>query len=449
MDRFWLLSVKISFQSMAFSTICIIIIINEAHAVDVLDYFDRECSSQYQPYAPNSTFETSLQTLLGSLIASTPSTGFNSTVVGDNDDRVYGHAMCRGDINSTACRGCLETAANGIVYLCNRTLEAIIWYELCQIQYSFKNFSVMVFTGKYSNPSYFRKNASDPDRLRSHWKYMMTNISEGAAVNSSLRMFATGEVSMSASRAVYGLVQCTRDISSHDCTTCLASAVGDLETCCGSTEGGTVMSINCNARFELFEFYSGPPTFMLTYNYSNGSKWKTWMTAVLALVIGFLVSVLVGCSAVLYRRRRNGQLDAEIAQSELFHGFAAPMEVRMTEEGDLVSSDELPFMDLALVMAATDNFSTANKLGQGGFGAVYKGVLPDGKEIAVKRLSKRTWQGLKEFQNEVTLIGRLKHRNLVRLLGWGMEGDEKLLIYEFMPNRSLDLFIFGPSQIEL
>ncbi|KAI9125047.1 hypothetical protein K1719_003663 [Acacia pycnantha] len=95
---------------------------------------------------------------------------------------------------------------------------------------------------------------------------------------------------------------------------------------------------------------------------------------------------------------------------------------------------------------ATNNFSMQNKLGQGGFGPVYKGKLAGGKEIAVKRLSRSSGQGLVEFKNELILIAKLQHMNLVRLLGCCVHNEEKLLIYEYMPNKSLDSFLFDPSK---
>lgn len=110
------------------------------------------------------------------------------------------------------------------------------------------------------------------------------------------------------------------------------------------------------------------------------------------------------------------------------------------------SSSDLPLVDLASIHAATNNFAKANKLGEGGFGPVYRGVLSGGSEIAVKRLSARSRQGAAEFRNEVELIAKLQHRNLVRLLGWCAERDEKLLVYEYLPNRSLDAFLFDASK---
>nr|KJB13502.1 hypothetical protein B456_002G078600 [Gossypium raimondii] len=110
---------------------------------------------------------------------------------------------------------------------------------------------------------------------------------------------------------------------------------------------------------------------------------------------------------------------------------------------------ELPAFDFATVAMATNNFSGNNILGQGGFGPVYKGTLIEGQEIAVKRLSKNSGQGLEEFKNEVTLISKLQHRNLVKLFGCCVRKDEKILIYEYMPNKSLDYFIFDQTRSKL
>ncbi|CAL5405723.1 unnamed protein product [Camellia sinensis] len=110
---------------------------------------------------------------------------------------------------------------------------------------------------------------------------------------------------------------------------------------------------------------------------------------------------------------------------------------------------QLPLFDFATIVNATDNFSINNKLGEGGFGPVYKGELKGGQEIAVKRLSRNSSQGLDEFKNEVSYIAKLQHRNLVKLLGCCIQGEEKMLIYEYMPNKSLDYFIFDQTQSTL
>ncbi|XP_052110936.1 receptor-like serine/threonine-protein kinase SD1-8 isoform X12 [Arachis duranensis] len=107
---------------------------------------------------------------------------------------------------------------------------------------------------------------------------------------------------------------------------------------------------------------------------------------------------------------------------------------------------ELPLFDCDTLTMATNNFSQDNKLGEGGFGSVYMGRLIEGQKIAVKRLSKYSGQGIEEFKNEVKLIVKLQHRNLVRLLGCCIENDEKMLVYEYMENRGLDSILFDKSE---
>ncbi|XP_073148423.1 G-type lectin S-receptor-like serine/threonine-protein kinase At4g27290 [Henckelia pumila] len=110
---------------------------------------------------------------------------------------------------------------------------------------------------------------------------------------------------------------------------------------------------------------------------------------------------------------------------------------------------ELPLFKLATILKATNCFSIENKLGEGGFGPVYKGILEGGEEIAVKCLSRTSTQGIDEFKNEVICIAKLQHRNLVRLLGCCIQKDEYMLIYEYMPNKSLDLILFDETTGDL
>ncbi|TQD76944.1 hypothetical protein C1H46_037520 [Malus baccata] len=136
----------------------------------------------------------------------------------------------------------------------------------------------------------------------------------------------------------------------------------------------------------------------------------------------------------------------------LFLGFTCFLSLiiqkkRRKKSGSTSPKDlELPLFDFEEIATATNNFSFRNKLGEGGFGPVYKGSLRQDELIAVKRLSKDSGQGIEEFKNEVTMIANLQHWNLVKLLGCCIEGEERMLIYEYLPNKSLDCFIFDQNQ---
>ncbi|KAG7589243.1 Bulb-type lectin domain [Arabidopsis suecica] len=117
---------------------------------------------------------------------------------------------------------------------------------------------------------------------------------------------------------------------------------------------------------------------------------------------------------------------------------------RRHKRSERKSNNELLIFSFESVVLATDDFSDENKLGEGGFGPVYKGKLIDGEEVAIKRLSLASGKGLVEFKNEAMLIAKLQHTNLVQVLGCCVEKDEKMLIYEYMHNKSLDYFLFDP-----
>ncbi|XP_010254131.1 PREDICTED: G-type lectin S-receptor-like serine/threonine-protein kinase CES101 isoform X2 [Nelumbo nucifera] len=188
----------------------------------------------------------------------------------------------------------------------------------------------------------------------------------------------------------------------------------------------------------------------ITARINRKKKWWIWIT--IAVVAGATILVL-GLLYCLRMRLKSKEKEESQEMSLLKLGTKlSPSEELLNSnylENDGTNDHELKIFSLASIRVATDDFSLANKLGQGGFGPVYKGKLPEGQEIAVKRLSRLSGQGVEEFKNELGLIAKLQHTNLVRLLGCCIEGEEKMLIYEYMPNKSLDSFLFDPTKREL
>ncbi|KAJ4703326.1 Receptor protein kinase [Melia azedarach] len=174
--------------------------------------------------------------------------------------------------------------------------------------------------------------------------------------------------------------------------------------------------------------------------------------AIFVVPIVMEVPLLAACFYYTWRwhAKRKGKKKIQNFRSMLLAESAASLPYYKDSPNVKSSAEnghiDLVLFDLGTIIAATDNFSSSKKLGQGGFGPVYMGQLPNGLEIAVKRLSQNSGQGIAEFKNEVLLIAKLQHRNLVRLLGCCIEKDEKMLIYEFMPHKSLDYYIFDESR---
>ncbi|KAH0671924.1 hypothetical protein KY284_023011 [Solanum tuberosum] len=173
---------------------------------------------------------------------------------------------------------------------------------------------------------------------------------------------------------------------------------------------------------------------------SNQDQKQTSTKLKIAIPIGVIAALLIlSCfTYIYYRKRRNSKVKESTTKFHRQNTKGEGLELIDIQDDDI----EVPFFSFESILVATDDFSEQNKLGQGGFGPVYKGIFSGGREIALKRLSSHSGQGINEFKNEVMLIARLQHRNLVKLLGYCIQSSEKILLYEYMANKSLDTFIF-------
>ncbi|CAM0906161.1 unnamed protein product [Alopecurus aequalis] len=402
-------------------------------------------------YAANSTYQSNIGRLSRTLPrnASASPTLFSTGSVGSVPDIAYALALCRGDTNASACQACVTTAFQDAQQLCAFNKDSFVYYDACYLRFSNLNFLASTDNGNTIILENTKNVSSPVDVFDAAVQILLNATANYAAANSS-RQFATGEEGFDSSNpTIYGLVQCTPDMSPADCRSCLGGIITQMPQILSGRIGGRIIGVRCNFRYEVAPFFSGSPVLRLptptapapprapvnaTPTAIPGGKSGNKTVVVLAIVLPIVAAILVittVCICYLRRRRRRAASSRQPPYS--------------TNQEDIESIDSL-IIDLSTLRAATGNFAEANKLGEGGFGAVYKGDLPGGQEIAVKRLSKSSGQGMGELKNELVLVAKLQHKNLVRLVGVCLQEHEKLLVYEYMPNRSIDTILFDPER---
>ncbi|XP_068312705.1 cysteine-rich receptor-like protein kinase 29 isoform X2 [Pyrus communis] len=392
-----------------------------------------DCFDNKGNYTTGSTYQTNLNGILSNLFDANNGYGFYNSSLGENNDRVYAIGLCRLDIKKETCGSCLSGAANGLTNNCPNQKEAIGWLPDCMLRYSNRSIYGIMET----SPGFYAFNTKQVstglDAFNQGVVILFNGLRAKAARGGHLWKFASGNTTIpSANITIYGLAQCTPDLSEQSCIDCLEYAWGILGSYYNGSIGVRAVTPSCSLRYEDIPFVGDtnetpPPSAPLAPPPANttipGGKKSNASRTVIITVVTTVVSLVLIISICIYLRVK--KIKAKLGADEI------------------LDTEALQF-DLASIRTATNNFSEANKLGRGGFGTVYRGRLLNQEDIAVKRLSRDSAQGDVEFKNEVTLVAKLQHRNLVRLLGFCLEGNERLLIYEFVPNASLDHFIFDP-----
>ncbi|XP_062088355.1 cysteine-rich receptor-like protein kinase 10 [Humulus lupulus] len=430
-------------NTLLFLSSLLIISIGLSVGANVPTYLFHNCTNT-TTYTPNSIYRINLRNLLSSLASNASTSESHSTTAGDegSSSPVYGSFFCRGDVNTTACRDCVTFAVKDVVKWCPVQKETMIWYDECQLRYSNRSFFGTVYelprisllnTANVTNPNRFNLLVNTTTKLAA---------AEAAKGVPGGKKFATKEANVNGFQRLYTLAQCTPDLNASSCGTCLNDAIGRLPICCSGKLGGRVLFPSCNVRYEVYPFHNQnatapppattplpPPPPSTSSSKGTVFPWPGKRKISAPTILSIVVPI-AGAMLVLF------------ILGFFFLTKRAKKKYTLAKGGDDITTPESLQFDLATIEAAANKFSAEYKLGEGGFGEVYKGTLTNGQQIAVKRLSKGSGQGAEEFKNEVVVLAKLQHRNLVRLLGFCLEGEEKLLVYEFVPNKSLDSFLF-------
>ncbi|XP_071690982.1 cysteine-rich receptor-like protein kinase 2 [Rutidosis leptorrhynchoides] len=345
-----------------------------------------------------------------------------TALVGTGPDSNYGLAQCYNDLSTPDCILCYAEART-VLPSCFPNNGGRIYLDGCFMRV--QNYS---FYEEYTgvNDTYVCNNETRTSVLyQDTVKQAVSNAVMDASRSNEYFAREQMLVSGSVNESVYVLAECWRTLSPSSCSACLANASATISKCLPWSEG-RVLNTGCFMRYSDTNFLNPVPVIS-----SSGNKGK--IIAIVVSVVSSVVVLMVASMIFLYiwkyryvQKKRKGSYDAK-------------------KLAKMLNDTSLNFK-YSTVEKATENWDESNKLGQGGFGTVYKGFLKDGREIAVKRLFFNNRFRAADFYNEVNMISSVEHKNLVRLLGCSCSGPESILVYEYLPNMSLDRFIFDATK---
>ncbi|KAH9323423.1 hypothetical protein KI387_018062, partial [Taxus chinensis] len=380
--------------------------------------------------ATNATvFQQNLNATLSSLLRAVAVSGFATEEQVTGTDPVYGLAQCRQDKNSSDCVACI-TAAEKQIRNCSNVSGGRTIYDGCFLRYESNSFYTQSTAPGDAQICGDVKIGIDPNSFSATSRSLISDLCVAAPKTDNFFAAQARKEGTSTNRTIYGLASCLRSLSEEGCRDCLSIAQTNIGNCLAQSEGRAI-DAGCYLRYATYSFFPANATTDLAQFLSTGSKVRSTLWIIIG-VVGGVILIAVLTSTFIFRRHVLGY-------------FRRPHQNKVNTEGATELRGPVDF-DFKILRNATNNFDTANKLGEGGFGQVFKGTLKNGKVVAVKKLTLgQSARAVSEFESEVKLISNVHHRNLVRLLGCCNQGSDRLLVYEYMPNSSLDRILFGVS----
>ncbi|KAL6615392.1 hypothetical protein ACP70R_037662 [Stipagrostis hirtigluma subsp. patula] len=359
--------------------------------------------------------------------------GFGTAAVGGGPNTVFGLGQCHRDLSPVDCKLCFAEVRS-LLPKCYPRVGGRLYLDGCFGRYAnYSFFGEALGAGAASSSSDAAvcgtegNYTADPRGFGDAVRAALANAT-GAAAAPGSEGFAVGSAAAGGATA-FALAQCWETLNSTACAQCLRAAAGAAAACAPATEGRALFA-GCYLRYSTRRFWNANAT--EAGSGPSGNRGIIWI--LLGSFLGAFVIVLV--IGILAWKKRI--LRSKRGCTSFIDMYGDGLSVRIAQSSLNFKYEEL--------QKATNYFDRANKLGQGSYGAVYKAVLLDGKNVAVKRLFLNTRQWVDQFFNEIDLISQLRHKNLVKLLGCSVNGPESLLVYEYYSNKSLDLFLFDANR---